>query len=83
MQCLREDEEGKAKSITAAADMVNDFTSWMQRIATYQTKSMIELSDQIRAHFGDAEAQRFKEETYSSIFSYEVLTAIPKLISSE
>lgn len=64
---IAEDEEGKAKSITAGLDMVNDFTSWMQRIATYQTKSMIELSDQIRAHFGDAEAQRFKEETYNAL----------------
>ena len=28
---LAEDEEGKAKDITAGTDMVNDFTSWMQR----------------------------------------------------
>jgi hypothetical protein len=64
---IAEDEEGKAKSITAGLDMVNDFTSWMQRIATYQTKSMIELSDQIRAHFGDEAAQRFKQETYQAL----------------
>jgi hypothetical protein len=64
---IAEDEEGKAKSITAGLDMVNDFTSWMQRIATYQTKSMIELSDEIRAHFGDAEAQNFKQETYTAL----------------
>lgn len=64
---ITEDEEGKAKSITAGLDMVNDFTSWMQRIATYQTKSMIELSDEIRAHFGDAEAQTFKQETYAAL----------------
>ena len=64
---IAEDEEGKAKSITAGLDMVNDFTSWMQRIATYQTKSMIELSDEIRAHFGDAEAQNFKQETYAAL----------------
>jgi hypothetical protein len=64
---IAEDEEGKAKSITAGLDMVNDFTSWMQRIATYQTKSMIELSDQIRAHFGDEAAQRYKQETYSAL----------------
>jgi hypothetical protein len=64
---IAEDEEGKAKSITAGLDMVNDFTSWMQRIATYQTKSMIELSDEIRAHFGDAEAQSFKQETYTAL----------------
>jgi hypothetical protein len=29
---LAEDEEGKAKAITAAGDMVNDYTSWMQRV---------------------------------------------------
>jgi len=64
---IAEDEEGKAKSITAGLDMVNDFTSWMQRVATYQTKSMIELSDQIRAHFGDEAAQRFKQETGAAL----------------
>lgn len=59
-QLLKEDEEGKAKDITAGTDMVNDFTSWMQRIGQYQTKSMIELSDSIRANFGQAEADAFK-----------------------
>ena len=58
---LAEDEEGKAKSITAAADMVNDFTSWMQRVGNYQTKSMIELADNIRANFGMQEAETFKQ----------------------
>ena len=57
---IAEDEEGKAKSITAAADMVNDFTSWMQRVGNYQTKSMIELADNIRANFGMQEAETFK-----------------------
>ena len=57
---LREDEEGKAKSITAGGDMVNDFTSWMTRIGQYQTKSMIELADNIRANFGQAAADQFK-----------------------
>ena len=41
--------------------MVNDFTSWMQRIGQYQTKSMIELADNIKANFGAEEAERFKE----------------------
>lgn len=59
-QFIAEDEEGKAKDITAGTDMVNDFTSWMQRIGQYQTKSMIELSDSIRANFGQAEADAFK-----------------------
>lgn len=57
---IREDEEGKAKDITAGSDMVNDFTSWMQRIGQYQTKSMIELADSIRANFGHQEAETFK-----------------------
>ena len=59
-QFIAEDEEGKAKDITAGTDMVNDFTSWMQRVGQYQTKSMIELSDSIRANFGQAEADAFK-----------------------
>ena len=57
---IAEDEEGKAKDITAGTDMVNDFTSWMQRVGQYQTKSMIELADSIRANFGQAEADQFK-----------------------
>lgn len=58
---IAEDEEGKAKDITAGTDMVNDFTSWMQRVGQYQTKSMIELSDSIRANFGQADAETFKQ----------------------
>jgi hypothetical protein len=57
---IAEDEEGKAKDITAGTDMVNDFTSWMQRVGQYQTKSTIELADSIRANFGQAEADQFK-----------------------
>jgi hypothetical protein len=80
---ITEDEEGKAKTITAGLDMVNDFTSWMQRIATYQTKSMIELADQIRAHFGDAEAQRFKDEVGGALGgSLEALTHSREAISN-
>ena len=58
---IAEDEEGKAKSITAGTDMVNDFTSWMTRVGQYQTKSMIELADAIRANFGQQEAELFKQ----------------------
>lgn len=58
---MQEDEEGKAKAITAAGDIVNDYTSWMQRVGQYQTKSMIELADAIRADFGAAEAEAFKQ----------------------
>jgi hypothetical protein len=61
MRFLAEDEEGKAKAITAAGDIVNDYTSWMQRVGQYQTKSMIELADSIRADFGAAEAEAFKQ----------------------
>lgn len=57
---LAEDEEGKAKDITAGTDMVNDFTSWMQRVGQYQTKTMIELADSIRANFGQAASDAFK-----------------------
>lgn len=57
---LAEDEEGKAKDITAGTDMVNDFTSWMQRVGQYQTKIMIELADSIRANFGQAASDAFK-----------------------
>jgi hypothetical protein len=60
IRLLREDEEGKAKSITAGTDMVNDFTTWMTRVGQYQTKSMIELADAIRANFGAQEAETFK-----------------------
>lgn len=64
---IAEDEEGKAKSITAAADMVNDFTSWMQRVGNYQTKSMIELADNIRANFGMQESEQFKQSVGSAL----------------
>jgi hypothetical protein len=57
---IAEDEEGKAKDITAGTEMVNDFTSWMTRVGQYQTKSMIELADSIRANFSQAEADQFK-----------------------
>jgi hypothetical protein len=59
---LQEDEEAKAKTITAAGDIVNDFTGWMQRIGQYQTKAIIELADSIRAEFGAAESEAFKQK---------------------
>ena len=71
---IAEDEEGKAKSITAAADMVNDFTSWMQRVGNYQTKSMIELADNIRANFGMQESEQFKQSVGAALES--ALTAL-------
>ena len=80
---LAEDEEGKAKAITAAGDMVNDFTSWMQRVGQYQTKTMIELADAIKADFGAAEAEAFKQAVAPSLSqTLEVLTQQREAISN-
>ena len=80
---LAEDEEGKAKAITAAGDMVNDFTSWMQRVGQYQTKSMIELADAIRADFGAQEAEQFKQSVGPALSqTLETLTQQRELISN-
>lgn len=80
---LSEDEEGKAKAITAAGDMVNDFTSWMQRVGQYQTKSMIELADAIRADFGQAEAEAFKQAVGPALSAtLEVLTQQREAVSN-
>jgi hypothetical protein len=80
---LQEDEEGKAKTITAAGDMVNDFTSWMQRVGQYQTKAIIELSDEIRAEFGQAEAEQFKQTVGPALSAaLETLTAQREAISN-
>jgi hypothetical protein len=80
---LNEDEEGKAKAITAAGDMVNDFTSWMQRVGQYQTKSMIELADAIRADFGAQEAEQFKQSVGPALSqTLETLTQQRELVSN-
>ena len=80
---LSEDEEGKAKAITAAGDMVNDYTSWMQRVGQYQTKSMIELADAIRADFGPSEAEAFKQAVGPALSAtLEVLTQQRETISN-
>jgi len=79
---LKEDEEGKAKTITAASDMVNDFTSWMQRVGQYQTKSMIELADAIRADFGQQEAETFKQSVAPALATtLEILTQQREVLS--
>ena len=79
---LQEDEEGKAKAITAASDMVNDFTTWMQRVGQYQTKSMIELADSIRGEFGQAESEAFKQAVAPALAAtIETLTAQREAIS--
>jgi hypothetical protein len=80
---LQEDEEGKAKTITAAGDMVNDFTSWMQRVGQYQTKAIIELADAIRADFGQAEAEAFKQAVGPALSTaLETLTQQREAISN-
>jgi hypothetical protein len=80
---LSEDEEGKAKAITAAGDIVNDYTSWMQRVGQYQTKSMIELADAIRADFGAAEAEAFKGAVGPALSAtLEVLTQQREAVSN-
>lgn len=79
---LQEDEEGKAKAITAASDMVNDYTTWMQRVGQYQTKSMIELADTIRAEFGQMEAETFKQAVAPALAAtLETLTSQREAIS--
>jgi hypothetical protein len=80
---LNEDEEGKAKAITAAGDMVNDYTSWMQRVGQYQTKTMIELADAIKADFGAAEADAFKQAVGPALSAtLEVLTQQREAVSN-
>ena len=80
---LQEDEEGKAKAITAAGDMVNDFTSWMQRVGQYQTKTMIELADAIKADFGAQEAEQFKQAVAPALSAtLETLTQQREAVSA-
>ena len=80
---LAEDEEGKAKAITAASDIVNDYTSWMQRVGQYQTKAIIELADAIKADFGAAEAETFKQSVAPALAStLETLTSQREAISN-
>lgn len=79
---INEDEEGKAKTITAGADIVNDFTAWMTRIGQYQTKSMIELADEIRANFGPAESEQFKASVAPALEqALDTLTQVREQIS--
>lgn len=80
---IAEDEEGKAKAITAASDMVNDFTTWMQRVGQYQTKAIIELADAIRADFGLQQAEAFKQAVAPALAAtLETLTQQRETISN-
>ena len=83
VRLINEDEEGKAKAITAASDMVNDFTSWMQRVGQYQTKAIVELADAIKADFGAQEAETFKQAVGPALAAtLEVLTQQREAISN-
>jgi hypothetical protein len=80
---INEDEEGKAKTITAASDIVNDFTSWMQRVGQYQTKALIELADAIRADFGLQQSEQFKAAVSPALAAtLETLTQQREAISN-
>jgi hypothetical protein len=80
---INEDEEEKAQVITSAGDMANDFTNWMQRVGQYQTKVMIELSDEIRHNFGMAEAEAFKQAIGPALTAtLETLTTQREVISN-
>jgi hypothetical protein len=62
--------------------MVNDFTTWMQRVGQYQTKSMIELADTIRGEFGQAESEAFKSAVAPALQStLETMTQQREAIS--
>jgi len=62
--------------------MVNDFTTWMQRVGQYQTKSMIELADSIRSEFGQAESDAFKNAIAPALAAtLEVMTTQREAIS--
>ena len=55
----------------------------MQRVGQYQTKSMIELADAIRADFGPVEAEAFKQAVGPALSAtLEVLTQQREAISN-
>lgn len=80
---IMEDEEGKAKAITAGIDMINDFTSWMQRVGQYQSKTLVELADDIKSNFGAAEAETFKQAVLPALKqAFDALTQSRETLSS-
>lgn len=64
---LIESEEEKAQIIAAGLDMIEDFTSWMQRIGQYQTKTSLEMGDDIRNEWGMEKASQFKQSVSPSL----------------
>jgi Protein of unknwon function (DUF3008) len=80
---IMEDEEGKATAITAGIDMVNDFTSWMQRVGQYQSKTLIELADEIKSNFGAQEAEAFKQAVIPALKqTFDALTTSRETLSN-
>jgi hypothetical protein len=80
---LAEDKEEEAKTITAAGDMVNDFTSWMQRVGQYQTKVIVDLSDAIKKEFGAQKAQEFRNTVEPSLdAALSMLTSQREVLSN-
>jgi hypothetical protein len=55
----------------------------MQRVGQYQTKTMIELADAIKADFGAAEAEAFKQAVGPALSAtLEVLTSQREAVSN-
>ena len=80
---ILENEEDKAQIISAGIDMVQDFTSWMQRIGSYQTKTTLEMSDDIRSQFGQDKAEEFKNAVSPALASaMETLTGVREQLTT-
>lgn len=80
---IMENEEEKAQIISAGIDMVQDFTSWMQRIGSYQTKSMLEMGDDIRSEFGRDKSDEFKGAVQPALANaLDVLTQVREQLST-
>jgi hypothetical protein len=82
-QLLAESEEEKAQIISSGIDMVQDFTSWMQRIGSYQTKTMLEMGDDIRRQYGAAKSQEFKSIVQPALSdAMSVLTTVREQLNN-
>lgn len=80
---LTESEEEKAQIISSGIDMVQDFTSWMQRIGSYQTKTMLEMGDDIRSEFGQEKSIEFKGSVQPALATaLETLTSVREQLSN-
>jgi len=82
---LAEDKEEEAKTITAAGDIVNDFTSWANRLGQYGTKVMIDLSDAITKEpsLGPQKAKEFRNVVEPALTaSLDMLTRQREVISN-